>query len=29
MNVAGISGEEKFTGFPNPVKVWRIPVLQK
>jgi class 3 adenylate cyclase len=25
----GISGEEKFTGFPNPVKVWRIPVLQK
>jgi adenylate cyclase len=26
---AGISGEEKFTGFPNPVKVWRIPVLQK
>jgi adenylate cyclase len=25
----GISGEEKFTGFPNPVKVWRIPVLKK
>jgi class 3 adenylate cyclase len=25
----GISGEEKFTGFPNPIKVWRIPVLQK
>ena len=25
----GICGEEKFTGFPNPVKVWRIPVLQK
>jgi adenylate cyclase len=25
----GISGEEKFTGFPDPVKVWRIPVLQK
>ncbi len=24
----GISGEEKFTGFPNPVKVWRIPVLK-
>lgn len=22
----GISGEEKFTGFPNPVKVWRIPI---
>ena len=25
----GISGEEKFTGFPNPIKVWRIPVLEK
>jgi class 3 adenylate cyclase len=25
----GISGEENFTGFPNPVKVWRIPVLRK
>jgi class 3 adenylate cyclase len=25
----GISGEEKFTGFPNPVKVWRIPVLKR
>jgi class 3 adenylate cyclase len=25
----GISGEEKFTGFPDPIKVWRIPVLQK
>jgi class 3 adenylate cyclase len=24
----GISGEEKFTGFPNPVKVWRIPMMQ-
>jgi class 3 adenylate cyclase len=22
----GISGEETFTGFPNPVKVWRIPI---
>lgn len=26
---AGISGEEKFTGFPDPIKVWRIPILQK
>jgi class 3 adenylate cyclase len=26
---AGISGEEIFTGFPRPVKFWRIPVLQK
>ncbi len=25
----GISGEEKFTGFPKPVKVWRIPMLQQ
>jgi class 3 adenylate cyclase len=25
----GISGEERFTGFPNPVKVWRIPVLER
>jgi class 3 adenylate cyclase len=25
----GVSGEEKFTGFPNAMKVWRIPVLQK
>jgi class 3 adenylate cyclase len=23
----GISGEENFTGFPKPVKFWRIPVL--
>jgi len=25
----GISGTENFTGFPSPVKFWRIPVLQK
>jgi len=25
----GISGEEKFTGFANPVKVWRISVLKR
>jgi adenylate cyclase len=23
----GISGEEKFTGFPNPMKVWRIQIV--
>lgn len=25
----GISGEERFTGFPNAVKVWRIPILAR
>jgi class 3 adenylate cyclase len=25
----GVADEEKFTGFPQPVKVWKIPVLQK
>jgi class 3 adenylate cyclase len=24
----GVADEEKFTGFPQPVKVWKIPVLQ-
>lgn len=23
----GVAGEEQFTGFPKPVKVWKIPVL--
>ena len=24
----GVAGEETFTGFPKPVKVWKIPVLR-